>query len=173
MSTVATSVSGALQTDSKGNLYFTDTAKLYVLSAQGTQSIVYDGVGTSISAITVTEAGDIYLTGENYILKVDARGNLLPSGIDVSGIPNDGQGGVLSGIARDKTGTLFIATSRGAVYKVGTDGKLTIVAGLFGQQGSRLGAPSRLKAPTGLLALDDGTLAVISGQAILKLVVPK
>ncbi len=162
----------ALQTDSKGNLYFADDSTLYVRSAQGTQIAVYGNI-SGINAITVAETGDIYLAVSNGVRKIDTHGNLSSLSIDLSAIPNDGQGGALSGIARDKTGTLFISTNRGAVYKVRTDGKLATVAGVFGQQGSRLGASSRLKEPTGLLTLSDGTLAVISGQAILKLVVPK
>jgi len=71
----------------------------------------------------------------------------------------------------DNFGNLYYVIDS-TIRKMTPKGDVTIIAGVPGRKGIELGKQGLLDEPCGLTMLDSNTLALISGNAILKLSIP-
>lgn len=136
-----------------------------------------DGTGAaatfySADPIGFDADGNLYVQDAELYRKVTPQGVVTTIGAPPAGV----------GLAPD--GYRYVADSlAGVIYRVAADGGKTLVAGAAGQDGNRVGAlPGSLKAtPAGsgappslaITPTGPGSFALISGGAILKLVVPR
>lgn len=144
--------SGALARDASGNLYY--------LLGNSIQKRAPDGTTTTFAG-SITELGSADGTGTN------ARfgfGTLFASGDQVAGY-----------FAVDAAGNLFVSDTRNhTIRKVTPAGVVTTVVGKAGVAGTVLGpVPNAgLNLPQGIAVVNEKLLYVVSGQAVLKVVLP-
>jgi sugar lactone lactonase YvrE len=131
-----------------------------------------DGVGQSarfesVTGMTIDQLGNLFVTDGSFIRKVSPAGEVKTIG-DFSEKLNDIWTAWPTDIAADGLGNLYFVLNE-TVRKLTPLGQTTILAGIPNRRGIELGSPGVLDRPHGLIVLDDETLALISGNAILKL----
>jgi sugar lactone lactonase YvrE len=184
----------AVTVDTAGNLYITEldavikiAPGVVVTTRVGTPGInggSADGIGAAAQfsvplGIAMDTAGNLYVadTNNNTIRKI-ALDNTVTTLAGSAGLAGsaDGTGPTArfsspAGIVLDAQNNLYVADSgNGTIRKITPAGVVTTVAGVPGKQGLLLGTlPAGLDNPTGLALIDQNTLAVTSGSAVLKL----
>jgi hypothetical protein len=186
----------AMFTDGEGNLYISARWPLgtltgiapggviYKVTPQGSFSVLAgstapttapaDGSG-SAAAFTYPTLQGIDADGNLYATDVNLRPTsvtsyrkVTPQGVvtTISAIP--------AGLNKAPDGAVYSADRDASViYRVAADGSKTVVAGVANVRGTRLGAlPGGLDAPTSVVPTGPGSFALISGAAVLRLVVP-
>jgi sugar lactone lactonase YvrE len=187
-----------IATDTAGNLYVADTGNQTIrkITAAGEVSTLAGGVGVTGSAdgngsaaqfnrpvgIAVDTAGNLHVTdtGNATIRQITPAGvvSTLAGSAGVAGSA-DGIGSAAgffnpAGIAVDTLGNLYVAdSSNSTLRKITAAGVVTTVAGVARQNGIVLGRlPGSLSLPQGVAVIDSHTLALISANSVLKLVLP-
>jgi sugar lactone lactonase YvrE len=184
--------------DKTGNVYVSDmgnhlirkvTPAGVVSTLAGTKGVCGSADGTGASAqfcephdLAVDDQGNLFVadTGNATIRKISAAGQVTT----VAGSPGqcgfaDGSGAAArfcgpQGVALDRSGNLYVTdTYNYVVRKITAAGIVTTVAGVAGTSDTVIGAlPGGFSSPLGIVVLDDDTLAVASGHAIVKVVLP-
>lgn len=176
-----------VRADGTGNLYFTTYDGIQKLRADGTlQTLLSNHLW--YCPLTVTGAGDLYVFSNfgGGLAKIDAKGNIsqLPFSSHVTAADGSIWSVGINSLVLDSKGVLYAADWMGPVFRIGADGQTTLMAGQVPTSnirtgnsnpflGNRLGQNSSLSSPNSLVMLNDSTLALIAGQAILKVVIPK
>lgn len=171
-----------LALDGAGNLYFADTGNHAIRRVDAVTGIITTVAGTLATSgsspdnvlattgllagpygVALDTDGNIFIadTGNHLVRRVDAVSGMMTivAGTGVAGSANDGQPATTAqlnqpfGLAFDRDGALYIADKLNqAIRKLGSDGKLTTVAGslntpgLAGDNGPSLAA--KLSSPT-------------------------
>jgi sugar lactone lactonase YvrE len=144
-------------------------------AASGTPVAPVDGTGaaavfTQPALNGIDAAGNLYVTDSNtYVTpnKISYR-KITPKG-EVSTIA-----ALPAGLGKAPDGYTYVADRYASVvYRVAGDGAKTVAAGQLNVRGTRLGAlPGGLDTPNGVVPTGPGSFAVISGSAVLRLVLP-
>lgn len=134
-----------------------------------------DGVGRDagfgkIHSMTIDQAGNLYALDEGLIRKISPTGVVTTIG-DFSGEDADGTRELPYYLVADGLGNLYY-TFDTTVRKLTPRGEVFTVAGVLGRHGIELGKLGVLDDPCGLTMLDNKTMALISGNAILRLELP-
>ena len=191
--------SGSIMIDTTGTLYVSDTSNNTIrkITPDGVVSTLFgnpgkraagysNGVGWTVlfdtpRGITIDAEGNLYVadSSNNVIRKITRRGFVSTlAGKYVAGeyINRDGTGSEArfwhpAGITIDKRGNLYVADMfNHTIRKITHDGVVTTIAGLPGQEGIRPGKlPGGLDRPSALTYIEPDTLAITSGNSILKL----
>jgi hypothetical protein len=179
---------GGITHDAAGNLYIADGDTIRKATPDGTVSTLATGVSEPspvepvLYGIALDAGGNLYAsTGHNTIRKVTPAGVVMTlAGMadvqgSVDGIGSSARFGLPGAMTIDPAGNLYVSDVRNAtIRKVAPDGTVSTVAGTSGQPGIRLGSlPGGLSPVTGLAYVAPNTLVVVSGNALLKLVLPQ
>lgn len=177
--------------DQQGNLYMSDAsvASGFMTVREGGGSVlkitpagvvsVFAGKhnsGQLLDSVTRTDGvGENARFGDPFVLGFDADGNLYVNDGTIRKITPDRVvttvAALPAGFGADAEGNVYIS-ERAAVLRVAPDGSRTIVAGVLDDHATTLGPlPGRL-AGGNLARLGPASFAVISGAAIVKLVLP-
>jgi sugar lactone lactonase YvrE len=197
--TAGVSTPAQLALDGAGNLYFADTGNNAIRRVDAVTHVITTVAGTlaasgsspdnvaATSGLLLSPYGvaldandNIYIadTGNNLVRRVDASTGTMTivAGTGVAGYANDGQSATTAqlnqpyGLAFDANGALYIADKLNqAIRKLGTDGKLTTVAGILnstpsftGDGGSSLTAT--LNFPTAVALDSVGNIYIADSQ---------
>ncbi len=134
-----------IETDAEGNVYVVDSSGLRRIDTSGT----IEGFGFFLFALDgfhVDADGTFITTISNTAVRVDPSGDsttlagLLPPDIEEFEVATDSSI-TLRGIALDETGNLFVAATN-RVWRLDTDGLLTIVAGTENRGSGGDGGPA-------------------------------
>ncbi|MES2536338.1 MAG: NHL repeat-containing protein [Pseudomonadota bacterium] len=187
--------------DGAGALYVVDTdngtiRKIVIATAEvstlaGTAGNVgsNDGAGVAAEfqapiAITADGAGNLYVadTFNHTIRKIVISSGDVTTLAGMAGNigSSDGTGGAAQfrnpfGLAADGTGNLYAAdTNNHTIRKiVAATGEVTTIAGVAGRIGILLGdLPGNLDLPVGVTLIDSTTLAITTGNAVIRIVLP-
>ncbi|WP_167761240.1 hypothetical protein, partial [Duganella callida] len=134
-----------------------------------------DGVGTAAFFTQPTlegidSSGNLYLTDVNpYVTPATTTyRQVTPQGVvsTIAALP--------AGLKRAPDAQIYSADAAASVvYRLAADGSKTVAAGIPGVRGTRLGAlPGGLDRPQAVAPAGPDTLVVISGAAVLRLVLP-
>lgn len=140
-------------TDSRGNLYFSDSNEIRKVDMQGSiTSFVPAAIGYNIQALTIDTSDRLYFsTDDNRIMRAS------PDGTVTDFAAANGP----SAIAVDRSGNLFAATADNTILKIDQDGKRAVVAGTgilgFGAE-HQLATSSRIGQILGMAISRLGTL---------------
>lgn len=182
--------------DSAGTVYVADTGNHTIrkitpagvvstlAGVAGSFSSGADGIGPAARfntplGITSDLAGNLYVadSGNHTIRKVNATGEVstIAGSVETAGIA-DGNGRQAQfntpvGIVVDTVGTVYIAdTVNQTIRKLTPAGDVTTIAGTPNVRGIALGAlPGNLDFPVGLTLIGPTSLAVTSGNSVIKL----
>jgi len=186
----------AMFADGDGNLYIsarwplgtltgiTPGGVIYKLTPQGSVSMLAgstvptstpaDGTGSAATFARPTlqgidADGNLYVADVNpYPSTTTSYRKVTPQGIvtTISALP--------AGLNKAPDGAVYSADPDASViYRVAADGSKTVAAGVPNLRGTRLGAlPGGLDVPQSVVPTGPGSFAVISGAAVLRLVVP-
>jgi hypothetical protein len=178
-------VANAMQTDSDGNLYVSgNIAKFHLpinLPGGGVYKVTPQGAITPLVE-TIDSKGTKFT--DAHLLGKDLAGNLY-----VADYSRDAATGyylltlkgeltaisaVPANLNQAADGAVYRADSHdGVVYRTQADGSQSVAAGVLNQRGIRLGAlPGGLDAPQAVVPYGPDSLVLISGSAVLKLVLP-
>jgi len=139
----------------------------------------YDGVGSdarfgNIIGITIDPAGNLYVIDEVTIRKISPAGKVTTLG-DYSFPDRDplGQGWSYgpTSIAADDIGNVYY-TVNSRIRKINAQGDVIGEVDAVGDEHLGLGTLRTLAGPPALIFLESQTLALISNDAILKLMLP-
>ncbi|MYM83123.1 hypothetical protein GTP44_14300 [Duganella sp. FT50W] len=134
-----------------------------------------DGAGAEASFTGPTlegidSSGNLYVTDVNRWATPAATvlRKVTPQGVvsTISALP--------AGLNKAPDGNFYSADAASSVlYRLDANGIKTVVAGVAGQRGTRLGTlPGGMDAPPAMIATGPDSFAVISGAAVLRLVLP-
>jgi streptogramin lyase len=184
--------------DKAGNVYVSDmsndlvrkiTPAGVVSTVAGAKGVCGSDDGPAASArfcephaLAVDDQGNLFVadTKNSTIRKISATGQVTT----VAGSPGqcdavDGSGAAArfcqpQGLALDNAGNLYVTdTFNYTVRKITPAGAVTTVAGRAGWSDTVLGPlPGGLSSPMGIVVLDNKTLAVASGHAVVKILLP-
>ena len=172
--------------DAAGNFYLSNA---FSLARIGSDKVVTKLAQAFNQGMTVAPDGSVYYIEGNCIRKLSSAGVMTTVAGDVTDAGSaDGtgaqarfsfslfQGRPVQGgaIVVDSVGNLYAGDNfNHTVRKVTPAGVVTTVAGVPGAAGVEPGnLPARLSFPNGLALLDDKTLFVSSGNAVLKISLP-
>lgn len=172
--------------DSLGNLFVTDAnaPAIRKITPAGMVSTFAgggygdsDGIGLAAKfsgiAGIAADAGDtlyVFEKDNGKLRKITAGAVVTTVATPGPVLPREANTGVA--IALDAAGNVYIPAGSG-IAKIGTDGRIGIVAGITGQDGILPGAlPGRMMAPLGLARIGPFSLALSSGSSILRLDLP-
>ena len=161
---------------------------IYKVGAQGGMTVLAGSLVTGNST-PADGTGSAAVFGHPRLLGMDGAGNLYASDYGATGNPpatlyrkNTPQGVVTTiaalpaGLNAAPDGATYSADSTASViYRTGADGSKTVAAGVSNVRGTRLGAlPGGLdfQYSGDVVPAGPGSFAVISGAAVLRLVVP-
>lgn len=188
-----------MASDGEGNLYVSVRAPLstltgiapggavYKITPQGQVSILAGSQKTGNNSAPLDGPGDVAVFMRPALQGIDADGNLYLNDTNgnvtpaVTTVRKVTPQGVVSTIAalppglnKAPDGYHYSADpERSVVYRVAGDGSKTVVAGVPLQRGTRLGAlPGGLDRPYQVVPTGPASFAVISGAAVLRLVLP-
>jgi hypothetical protein len=160
---------------------------IYKITPQGVASTLAGGGANGTPAGPVDGAGAAAAFTSPALNGIDAAGNLYVTDTNVSVTPiktsyrkvtPKGEVSTIStlpaGLNKAPDGYTYTADrSASVVYRVADDGSKTVAAGVLTLRGTRLGAlPGGLDTPNSVVPTGPGSFAVISGSAVLRLVVP-
>lgn len=139
------------------------------------QPVPVDGAGADASFTGPTlegidSSGNLYVTDVNRWVTpaTTTLRKVSPQGVvsTISALPAD--------LNKAPDGNFYSADPANSVlYRVAANGAKSVVAGVAGQRGTRLGAlPGGLDLPMAVVATGPDSFAVISGAAVLRLVLP-
>ena len=192
-------VPSAMGTDGDGNLYITTRGPFSGLTGvapggvvlkvtpQGSASILAGNMSLGGSPAPADGAGAAAAFIQPTLKGLDADGNLYISDLNNRVTPATTSyrkvtpQGVVSTIAALPAGlntvpdgyTYSADPDRSVVYRLAADDSKTVVAGVPLVRGTRLGAlPGGLDRPANVVPTGPGSFAVISGAAVLRLVLP-
>jgi sugar lactone lactonase YvrE len=174
----------SIAVDAARNVYVADTYRVRRIDASGVITTVAGTGANGTTAdggpakgtvvvpvgVAVGPAGDLYIAERSRLRKVDRDGRISTvAGTGAEGADGDGGPAVdakvgVSAVAVDAAGRLFLADEVGhRVRMVDQRGEITTVAGTgtagYGGDGG-VAAQAQVSAPSGLLALHDGSLLV-------------
>lgn len=199
ISASSTLVPTGMATDGDGNLYISARWPLsglagaapggliYKITPQGALSILAGSQQTGSGSTPVDGTGSAAVLVRPILQGLDADGNLYVNDENVFVTPIvtkvrkiTPQGVVTTiaalpaGLNKAPDGFSYSADpDRSVVYRVAADGSKSIAAGLPAVRGTRLGAlPGGLDRPYSVVPTGPGSFAVISGAAVLRLVLP-
>jgi sugar lactone lactonase YvrE len=185
----------AIAFDQVGNLYVTDNNNHTIRKIDSNGQVVtfagrsgeqghVDGIGKDAKfswpvGIATDRSGNVYVTSNDTIRKIN------PIGMVTTLAGRAGQSGSADGIGEaalfsspaslvvDPSGNVYVCDyGNSTIRKITPNGVVTTIAGIAGKPGLVLGLGGRLDEPRGLTLIDSKTLALTSGNAILKLVLP-
>jgi len=170
--------------DRAGNLHVTtiDGSVLHKIERNGAMTTYAgnDGAGyrdggldaarfTSIDKMAFDDAGNLFLSDMKLLRKVtpsgtvSTLGNYADSSSPVTYAPDV--------LLVDPNGNLYFAVNS-TIRKLTPAGALSTVAGVAGHKGNQTGVTGVLTHPRGMVMLGPKTFAFISGNAVLRLVLP-
>ncbi len=187
--------------DTSGNLYVADTynhtirkiviATGVVTTLAGTAGSGGDTDGTGAAAlfngpsgIAADASGNLYVadTNNHTIRKIVSATGVVTTLAGTAGVfgSADGTGGAARfkypySVAVDAAGNVYVADMDNHTIRkiVPTTGTVTTVAGVAGQYGVRLGdLPGGLSYPSGVTSMAPNTLAVTTGNGVVRIVSP-
>lgn len=130
---------------------------------------------SSPGRIMVDKSGNLYVADSGAIKKINPNGEVSIFVGRADGI-NDGHGravgyGAMGSI--DAVGNLYVTEADNhTIRRITSTGDVTTIAGISGAQGIVTGAlPGGLDLPLGLARIGPNMFAIISGNAVLKLVI--
>jgi hypothetical protein len=143
--------------------------------ANGTPPGPVDGSGAA-AAFTRPALNGIDAAGNLYVTDINA--SVTPTKTSYRKVTPKGEVSTISALPADlgkaPDGYAYTADrDASVVYRVAGDGSKTVAAGVPNLRGTRLGAlPGGLDTPASVVPTGPGSFAVISGSAVLRLVVP-
>lgn len=183
----------AIVADRKGNIFISSSIPRFALTTPSgggaISKVAPDGTVSTLKSSDHNGTLDGTATPLNFfrpvLLGVDGDGNLYlqdswPCCSSLSKMTPDGTlsavsslpAGVGAGVAPDGA-SYTVDSNNDVVYRVAVDGSKTVVAGVSGANGTVLGAlPGSLFNPAAIVPTGLYSFAVVSGNAILKLVLP-
>lgn len=188
---------GPIVFDSDDNLYVSDGPYIRKMLKDGTSQLLATLPSNSgaTTSMTIDANGNLYLTqasvqsqpghvlmgtNRSMIIKVKSNGEVAviagtAEGVGyVDGAGTQAQFSNPTGIAVDETGNLYVADMGNQVIrKIDVNGVVSTVAGTAGVSTSGTGMlPGTLANPYGLRLIGPKTLAVTTGTAVAKIVLP-
>jgi hypothetical protein len=145
-------------------------------AATGTPAGPLDGAGAAAAFSTRPVLNGIDAAGNLYV--TDTNTNVNPSQISYRKVTPKGEVSTIAalpaGLNKAPDGNTYtVDRDASVVYRIGGDGGKTVAAGVLKARGTRLGAlPGGLDTPYSVVPTGPGSFAVISGSAVLRLVVP-
>ncbi|MES2887111.1 MAG: hypothetical protein V4739_03775 [Pseudomonadota bacterium] len=183
--------------DTQGALYVADfenhtvrklsKGTVTTLAGAATEAGAADGPGATArfnepADVVVDASGHIYVADHgNHVIRRITPDGMVSTWAGVAGKASqvDGPGQAArfhhpQGLALDEAGNLYVADlGNHALRKITPDGTVTTLIGTAREGGIRLGSQApRLDAPSGLVWLGNGRLAVLSNHAVLLATVP-
>jgi len=170
-----------LATDSVGNIY---------LAAGSILQITQTGIVTTFSTasslselsryrVATDRVGNIYTVNGNAIQKITPAGvRTTLAGTwfagSADGVGPNAQFNSPSGLATDTAGNVYVAdTGNHTIRKITPAGGVTTIIGVPGQQGNIMGSlPGSLSSPIGVSVDANGTIYILTPNAVVKAVLP-
>lgn len=192
-------VASGIAADGEGNVFISSRWPLGTLTGIAPGGLIYkitpQGVVSTLAggASTGTPPGPVDGTGaaaaftQPVLNGIDAAGNLyltdtnvrvIPTKVSYRKVTQKGEVSTISALPavlnKAPDGYTYSADPDASVlYRIGDDGAKTVAAGTLKVRGTRLGAlPGGLDTPRSVVPTGPGSFAVISGSAVLRLVVP-
>lgn len=170
--------------DRAGNLHVTtiDGSVLHKIDRNGAMTTYAgsDGAGyrdgsvdtarfTSIDKMAFDDAGNLFLSDMKLLRKISRAGTVSTLGNYADSYPPTTYAPDV--LLADPNGNLYFAVNS-TIRRLTPEGVLSTVAGVAGQKGNQPGVVGVLTHPRGLVMLGPKTFAFISGNAVLRLVLP-
>lgn len=124
---------------------------------------------TSIHGMALDRQGNLFV-GDGTLLRKISRAGAVSTLGNYAEVLADGTRLPVA-LLVDPAGNLYFSLNS-TIRRLAPDGGLSIIAGVAGQRGNRLGVGGALDDPRDLVMLGPKTFAFISGNAVLKLVLP-
>lgn len=182
-----------ITSDQAGNLYVSDNYTIRKIDSAGVVTTIAgspmeirseDGAGQNArfagpSGLVHDAAGNLYVADGRTIRKISQKGAVTTfagranKAGSADGVGSNALFNSLGALVMDAEGNLYVCDAGNAtIRKITPEGIVTTVAGDAHQRGVALGSPGILDDPKGLALLGPKTLALTTGNAVLKLTIP-
>jgi len=181
-------VPSGMAADRNGNIYVSEQAypgthstrpggTIHKITPDGTMTVLAGPATPDYSGPAVDGAAAAARFTLPVLLGVDTDGNVYVNDNGIRKITPDGTTSTIAalpaGLLAAPDGNVYAIRANDTVVKVAADGSETVVAGVAGQAGTVLGAlPGGLLQPAAVVPTGLYSFAVLSGEAVLRLVLP-
>src|SRR5471032_2417203 len=181
-------VPSGMAADRNGNIYVSEQAypgthstrpggTIHKITPDGTMTVLAGPATPDYSGPAVDGAAAAARFTLPVLLGVDTDGNVYVNDNGIRKITPDGTTSTIAalpaGLLAAPDGNVYAIRANDTVVKVAADGSETVVAGVAGQAGTVLGAlPGGLLQPAAIVPTGLYSFAVLSGEAVLRMVLP-